>query len=144
MFGEDNNVSVTRNLLGIVSKFIMSKPPGRRLVTAEIHNYLVLSWHFMTATFYTTFLLRIFFGYFSFNITFACIEMSKISMFMSLSILNVSSFLQISLMLNSRTIQIDDKEKTYLLKCFAVNSSLTSPDVCEVKFFHIFFRKNIK
>ena len=141
MFGEDNNVSVTINLLGIVSKFIMSKPPGRRLVTAEIHNYLVLSWHFMTATFYTTFLLRIFFGYFSFNITFACIEMSKISMFMSLSILNISSFLQISLMLNSRTIQIDDKEKTYLLKCFAVNSS---PDVCEVKFFHIFFTKNIK
>ena len=117
----------------------MSKPPGRRLVTAEIHNYLVQSWHFMTATFYTTFVLRIVMGYFSFNIVFACIEMSKISMVMSLSILNVSSFLQISLMLNSRTIQIDDKEKTYLLKCLAVNSSLTSPDVCEVKFFHIFF-----
>ena len=74
----------------------------------------------MTATFYTTFVLRIVMGYFSFNIVFACIEMSKISMVMSLSILNVSSFLQISLMLNSRTIQFDDKEKPYLLKYFVL------------------------
>ena len=97
------------NFSGIVSKFIMSKPPGRRLVTAEIHNYLLFSWHLMTATFFVTFVSRIIWGYFSFNITFVFIEMSKITMFLSLSILNVSSFLQISLMLNSRTIQFDDK-----------------------------------
>ena len=95
----------------MVSKFIMSKPPGRRLVTAEIHNYLVLSWHFMTAIFFSTFVMRMIWGYFSFQTIFVCIEMSKLSMAMSLSILNVSSVLQISLMLNPRTIQFDDKEQ---------------------------------
>ena len=50
------------NFLGIMSKFIMSKPPGRRLVTAEIHNYLVFSWHLVTTTFYITFVSRIIWG----------------------------------------------------------------------------------
>ena len=97
----------------------MSKPPGRRLVTAEIHNYLVLSWQFMTAIFYSTFVMRIIWGYFSFHIIFVSVEISKLSMAMSLSILNVSSILQISLMLNPRTIQFDDKEQNISKILFA-------------------------
>ena len=120
------------NFLGIMSKFILSKPPGRRLVTAEIHNYLVFSWHLVTTTFYITFVSRMIWGYFSFNITFACIEMSKITMFLSLSILNVSSFLQISLMLNSRTIQFDDKEMS--TKNFGYEHNSRSPNVCVMIF----------
>ena len=119
----------------MVSKFIMSKPPGRRLVTAEIHNYLVLSWHFMTAIFYSTFVMRMIWGYFSFHIIFVCIEMSKLSMAMSLSILNVSSFLQISLMLNPRTIQFDDKEQNILNK----SSGSKSPYVCVSYIIYISF-----
>ena len=54
--------------------------------------------------------MRTFFGYLSYNTIFVFIEMIKISMVMSFAILNVSSFLQISLILNSRTIHVDDKE----------------------------------
>ena len=96
--------------LGILSKFMMNKPPGRRLVTAEINNSFVLCWHLLTISFYSSLLMRTFFGYLSYNTIFVFIEMIKISMFLSFAILNVSSFLQISLILNSRTIHIDDKE----------------------------------
>lgn len=96
--------------LGILSKFMMNKPPGRRLVIAEINNSFVLCWHLVTISFYSSLLMRTFFGYLSFNIIFVFIEMIKISMFLSFAILNVSSFLQISLILNSRTIHVDDKE----------------------------------
>ena len=87
-----------------------SKPPGRRLVIAEINNSFVLCWHLMTITFYSSFLMRTFFGYLTYNMIFVFIEMIKICMVMSFAILNVSSFLQISLILNSRTIHVDDKE----------------------------------
>ena len=96
--------------LGILSKFMMNKPPGRRLVIADINNSFVICWHVMTFSFYSSLLMRTFFGYLSYNIIFVFIEMIKISMFLSFAILNVSSFLQISLILNSRTIHVDDKE----------------------------------
>ena len=96
--------------LGILSKFMMSKPPGRRLVIAEINNSFVLCWHLVTISFYSSLLMRIFFGYLAYSMIFVFIEMIKISMFMSFAILNVSSFLQLSLILNSRTIHVNDKE----------------------------------
>ena len=104
--------------LGILSKFMMSKPPGRRLVIAEINNSFVLCWHLVTISFYSSLLMRIFFGYLAYSMIFVFIEMIKISMFMSFAILNVSSFLQLSLILNSRTIHVNDKEdKQKIKKC---------------------------
>ena len=100
-----------------------SKPPGRRLVIAEINNSFVLCWHLMTISFYSSLLMRTLFGYLSYKMIFVFIEMIKITMFLSFAILNVSSFLQISLILNSRTIHVDDKEdkqnrsKFTLCKC---------------------------
>ena len=97
---------------------MMSKPPGRRLVIAEINNSFVLCWHLVTISFYSSLLMRIFFGYLAYSMIFVFIEMIKISMFMSFAILNVSSFLQLSLILNSRTIHVNDKEdKQKIKKC---------------------------
>ena len=101
---------LSRGCLGILSKFMMNKPPGRRLVIAEINNSFVICWHLLTFSFYSSLLMRTLLGYLSYNIIFVFIEMIKISMFLSFAILNVSSFLQISLILNSRTIHVDDKE----------------------------------
>ena len=95
---------------GIVTQFILSKPPGRRLVTADIHNIFVISFHFLNVFYVLLLLARVIFGHLPFWIIFVIVELMKQSLFMTVSIFNISALIQASFILNLSWVHIyDDK-----------------------------------
>ena len=85
-----------------------SKPPGRRMVTSDIHNFFVISFHGLNISYYFPFLVRVLFGHLSFWVIFILIEFMKQCLFLSLSILNISTLIQTSFILNHNWVHIHE------------------------------------
>ena len=111
---------------GIVSQFMFSKPPGRRMVTSDVHNYFVISFHYLNISYYLSFLARVVFGHLPFWIIFILVEFMKQCLFVALSIFNISTLLQTSFILNHNWVHTyEDKVSNecknsfcYILKLF--------------------------
>ena len=96
--------------LGIVTQFMYSKPPGRRMVTSDIHNYFVISFHHLNFSYYFSFLARVVFGHLPFWVIFVLVEFMKQGLFVSLAVFNISTLIQTSFILNHNWVHIyEDK-----------------------------------
>ena len=80
------------------------------MVTSDIHNFFVISFHYLNISYYSSFLARIVFGHLPFWIIFVLIEFMKQCLFISLAIFNISAFIQTSFILNHNWVHIyEDK-----------------------------------
>ena len=107
------------------------QPPGRRMVTSDINNYSILSFHLANFAFYIGFLSRTIFGYFSFWFTFFFVEFMKNSLHLACGFFNINTIIQISLILNFECVHTyDDKVKKHFLcvEHFKNNSFLTADE----------------
>ena len=69
-------------------------------MTSDINTYCVYSFHVTNFIFYFGILVKTLFGSLNFWTTFVLIELTKVSLHLSFSIFNISTFVQISLILN--------------------------------------------
>ena len=74
-------------------------------VTSEIHNFFLTVCHFAFFLFYTGLILRSLSGHLSFWVIFALVETLKMSFVLATGIFNVSSFIQLSIILNFKLTQ---------------------------------------
>ena len=69
-------------------------------MTSDINNYFVYSFHVTHCSFYMGLAFKIIFGPLNFWIVFIIVEMMKSSLHLSFAIFNISTFVQMSLILN--------------------------------------------
>ena len=93
-------------LLWISSKFISSKPPGRRMVTSSLNILLNSSLHAALLTFSLGLAVRIMFGHLSFWIVFLIVEVAmKMSFMLVAGVANFTRLVQISIVNNHSWVQ---------------------------------------
>ena len=71
-------------------------------VTADIHVYHATSYQFFNCVIASFFMIKAIFVNVGFWVTFLCIEIAKIAFFILISFGNVSSFLQVAIILDFR------------------------------------------
>ena len=91
---------LNHSLLFLVSEFIKSIPPGRKMVTSDINHYFVISFHLTQFSFYFGLALRVILGPLSYWTVFIMVELLKNCLHLSFAIFNISTFIQISMILN--------------------------------------------
>ena len=80
------------------------------MVTSDIHNFFVISFHYLNISYYLSFLARLVFGHLPFWVIFVLVEFMKQCLFVSLSIFNISALIQTSFILNHNWVHIyEDK-----------------------------------
>ena len=102
------------HFLGIMTQFMYSKPPGRRMVTSDIHNFFVISFHNLNISYYFSFLARVVFGHLPFWVIFVLVELMKQCLFASLAIFNISTLIQTSFILNHNWVHTYEDKVWYI------------------------------
>ena len=110
---------------------MFSKPPGRRMVTSDIHNFFVNSFHFLNMSYYISLLARVLFGHLPFSVIFVLVELMKQGLFVSLSIFNISTLIQTSFILNHNWVHIYEDKVCICLDQEIITVSLMT-SACQV------------
>ena len=103
---------------GTVTKFILSKPPGRRMVTSDVQIYFLKCFQAANIALYVGLFSRIIFVFFPFYTIFFFVELMKNFFHCAMSIFNVSTVLEISLIFNYEWIHITEDKVFYIFNFF--------------------------
>ena len=57
-------------VVGLLSRFLLSKPPGRRMITSDVQTYFIKAFQLANFSLYSGIISRLLFGYFPSSLVF--------------------------------------------------------------------------
>lgn len=117
-------------ILEMVTQFLQSKPPGRKMVTSDVQIYFIMAFQMANFSLYTGIITRLLFGYLPYTLIFFFVEMMKHSLHFGAAVANVSAILEFSIIFNFEwTHKTDDKVLPFII------SKILPPFI---EYYHIF------